>query len=103
MDDTTLTTPVAAVRPNTSRSRVVSDEKSEARELWFKTVVKVLKWKEGFKGKQQPTISEMITDKEWTAYYKETLKINTSTSKDKTLKKLKETEELIKKHGGFAS
>ncbi len=85
------------------RSRVVSDEKSEARELWFKTVVKVLKWKEGFKGKQQPTTSEMITAQEWAAYYKETLKINANTLKDKTVKKLKDTEELIKKHGGFAS
>ncbi len=95
----------AAPPPTThqGRSRVVSDEKSEARELWFKTVVKILKWKEGFKGKQQPSVSEMITDKEWTAYYKETIKINTSTSKDKTLKKLKETEELIKKHGGFVN
>jgi hypothetical protein len=107
MDDKTTpptqTDAVPPARPNNSRSRIVSDEKSEARELWFKTVVKVLKWKEGFKGKQQPTISEMITDKEWTAYYKETIKINSSTSKDKTLKKLKDTEELIRKHGGFAS
>lgn len=87
---------------NHVRSRIVSDEKSQARELWFKTVVKVLKWKEGFKGKQ-PTLSEMITDKEWTAYCKETLKINANTLKDKTMKKLKDTEELIKKHGGFAS
>ena len=92
-----------AARTNNSRNRAVSDEKSEARELWFKTVVKVLKWKEGFKGKQQPSISEMISEKEWAAYYKETLKINTGTSKEKTLKKLKETEELIKKNGGFAS
>jgi len=103
MDDTTQSPTDAPARPTASRSRIVSDEKSEARELWFKTVVKILKWKEGFKGKQQPTISEMISPKEWTAYYKETLKINTSTSKDKTLKKLKETEDLIKKHGGFAS
>jgi hypothetical protein len=103
MDDTTTAPTQTPIRPNNSRSRVVSDEKSEARELWFKTVVKILKWKEGFKGKQQPDISEMVSPKEWSAYYKETIKINTSTSKDKTLKKLKETEELIKKHGGFAS
>lgn len=105
MDDKTSTpteTPAPA-RPGNQRSKIVNDEKSEARELWFKTVVKVLRWKEGFKGKQQPSASEMITPAEWTAYYKETLKINTSTSKDKTLKKLKDTEELIKKHGGFAS
>ena len=95
--------PKTQARPNNSRNRAVSDEKSEARELWFKTVVKVLKWKEGFKGKQAPSVSEMITEKEWNAYYKETLKINTGTSKDKTLKKLKDTEELIKKHGGFAN
>jgi uncharacterized protein (DUF885 family) len=79
-----------------ARSKAVSDEKSEARELWFKTVVKVLKWKEG-KGKED---NALLTEKEWNAYYKETIKINTTT-KDKTLKKLKETEELIKKHGGF--
>lgn len=79
------------------RPKTVSDEKSEARELWFKTVVKVLKWKEG-KGKAD---IELITEKEWSAYSKETLKIN-ATSKDKAVKKLKETEELIKKHGGFA-
>lgn len=84
------------------RSRIVSDEKSEARELWFKTVVKVLKWKEGFKGKQA-NVSEMITSQEWAAYYKETLKINANTLKEKTVKKLKDTEELIRKHGGFAS
>lgn len=85
---------------NTNRNRIVSDEKSQQRELWFKTVVKVLKWKEGFKGKKTPDC-EPITPKEWSAYYKETLKINV-TLKDKTLKKLKETEEMIKKNGGFA-
>lgn len=102
MDDPSQT-PTQSAKPGNPRSKVVNDEKSEARELWFKTVVKVLKWKEGFKGKQQPTASEMITPGEWNAYYKETLKINVGTSKDKTLKKLKDTEELIKKHGGFAS
>lgn len=87
-------------RSNNSRSKTGSDEKAEARELWFKTVVKVLKWKEGGKGK---ATVDLITDKEWAAYCKETLKINAGTSKDKTTKKLKDTEELIKKHGGFAS
>lgn len=82
---------------NHARSKAVSDEKSEAREAWFKTVVKILKWKEG-KGRED---NEQIGEKEWNAYYKETLKINAAT-KEKTLKKLKETEELIKKHGGFA-
>lgn len=99
MDDTTATTSQSPARSN-SRSKAVNDEKSEARELWFKTVVKVLKWKEAGKGKASGT--ELITPKEWSAYYKETLKIN-ATVKDKTLKKLKDTEELIKKNGGFAS
>lgn len=81
-----------------AKSKAVNDEKSAARELWFKTVVKVLKWKEG-KGRNSV---ELITPKEWSAYCKETIKIN-ATSKDKTMKKLKDTEELIKKHGGFAS
>ena len=89
------------VKQNNSRSKIVNDEKSQARELWFKTVVKVLKWKEGVKGKA--SVTELITDKEWSAYCKETLKINVGTLKDKTLKKLKDTEELIKKHGGFAN
>lgn len=80
-----------------ARSKAVSDEKSEARELWFKTVVKILKWKEG-KGRED---NEQVSEKEWNAYYKETIKINVA-AKEKTLKKLKETEELIKKHGGFA-
>lgn len=92
--------PKSPVKPNSPRSKVVNDEKSEARELWFKTVVKVLKWKEG-KGKSSTL--ELISEKEWQAYCKETLKINASTLKDKTMKKLKDTEELIKKHGGFAS
>ena len=88
-------------RLNNSRNKNGSDEKAEARELWIKTVVKVLKWKENGKGKASGI--ELITDKEWTAYCKETIKINAGTLKDKTLKKLKDTEELIKKHGGFAS
>ncbi len=102
MDDKTETPAQTPARPTNPRSKVVNDEKSEARELWFKTVVKVLKWKEGYKGKLQPTVSEMITPGEWSAYYKETIKINVGTSKEKTLEKLKDTEELIKKHGGFA-
>lgn len=99
MDDPTQSPSESPVKSN-SRSRVVSDEKSEAREAWFKTVVKILKWKEAKGGKASNL--ELISDKEWTGYYKETLKINSGTSKDKTLKKLKETEELIKKNGGFA-
>lgn len=90
-------------KTNQSRNRAVSDEKSEARELWFKTVVKVLNWKDGPREKNQPVTADKITAKEWSAYYKETIRINAGTAKPKTLKKLQETEDLIKKHGGFAS
>lgn len=79
--------------------KTVSDEKAEAREAWYKTVVKVLKWKEGAKASGN---TEPITDKEWQAYVKETIKINAAGSKEKSVKRLKEIEELIKKHGGFA-
>lgn len=88
-------TPPAADGP---KNKAVSDEKAEAREAWYKIVIKVLKWKEGTRASG----TDPITDKEWNNYYKETIKINAQGSKDKTLKKLKETEDLIKKHGGFA-
>ncbi len=82
-----------------AKVKTVSDEKAEAREIWYKTVVKVLKWKEGAKASGN---TEPLTDKEWSAYVKETIKINAAGSREKSLKRLKEIEETIKKHGGFA-
>ncbi len=78
----------------------MNDEKAQERELWFKTVVKIISWKEG-PGEKKEVNAEKITSKEWVAYCKQTFKINTSSLKSKTQKKLDETEELIKKHGGF--
>lgn len=80
---------------------MVNDEKAQERELWFKTVVKIISWKEGPKEKKQVNASK-ISSQEWVAYCKQTLKINASSLKSKTMKKLEETEELIRKHGGFA-
>ena len=95
MDPNTITPPA---QPDGPKAKTVSDEKAEAREAWYKIVVKVLKWKEGTRAMG----TEPLTDKEWSNYCKETIKINAAGSKDKSLKRLKEIEELIKKHGGFA-
>lgn len=88
------------VKKPQANNRQVTLEKSQEREIWFKTVVKVLKWKEG---KAKSAGVDLISDKEWAVYCKETLKINANGPKAKTQQKLKETEDLIKKHGGFAS
>ncbi len=87
--------------PNTQKNKAINDEKAQERELWFKTVIKVISWKEGSSKTKQVT-AEKISEKEWIAYCKQTFKINTSSQKSTTQKKLDEIEELIKKHGGFA-
>lgn len=91
--------------PNIAKTQktknAAADEKSRERELWFKTVVKVLTWKDGPKEKQKE--APKITSAEWAAYCKQTLKNNGITLKSKTQARLKEAEELIKKHGGFAN
>ena len=89
------------IKPNQSKNKQISDEKAQERELWFKTVVKVISWKEG-PGEKKQVLAEKITSQEWISYCKQTIKINASTLKSKTQKKLQEVEELIKKHGGFA-
>ena len=86
---------------NPNKNKLVSDEKAKERELWFKTVVKIINWKEGKASKKQ-ALAEKISTKEWINYCQQTLKINSNTLKSKTMKKLEEVEELIKKHGGFA-
>lgn len=92
---------MSTIKPNQSKNKLVNDEKAQERELWFKTVVKIINWKEGPKEKKQVNSSK-ISNEEWVAYCKQTIKINTSTLKSKTMKKLEETEQLIRKHGGFA-
>lgn len=64
-------------------------------------MVKIISWKEGTANKKQVT-AEKISTEEWINYCKQTIKINANTLKSKTMKKLEEVEELIKKHGGFA-
>lgn len=87
---------------NLSKNKIASDEKSRERELWFKTVVKVLNWKDGLSGGKKQVTSEKISKDEWIAYCQQTLKINANTLRSKTMQKLHELEEVIKKHGGFA-
>lgn len=90
------------IRSNNSRNKLASQEKSEEREIWFKTVVKVINWKNGPKAGEKGITSEKISEKEWLNYCKTSFKINTSSLRSQTQKKLQEVEELIKKHGGFA-
>lgn len=87
---------------NNSRNKLASQEKSEEREIWFKTVVKVINWKNGPRAGESEITSEKISPKEWLNYCKQSFKINTSSLRSQTQKKLQEVEELIKKHGGFA-
>ncbi|HLC87732.1 MAG TPA: hypothetical protein VJG66_01595 [Patescibacteria group bacterium] len=90
------------IRSNNPRNKLASQEKSEEREIWFKTVVKVINWKNGPKAGEKEITSEKISEKEWLNYCKQSFKINTSSLKSQTQKKLQEVEELIRKHGGFA-
>ena len=99
-----MKTPVAT--PSTaphhrSYANAHNSEQADEREMWHKLVVKVISWKDGLLDGGIIKITDKITTKEWNNYYKRIIKTNTSYSKDRVLNTLKETKELIQRHGGF--
>lgn len=84
-----------------SHNRLVYQDKLEEREIWYKLVVKVLKWKDDLFSKDNFKLKDKITPKEWNVYAKRMILKNTSYDKEKVKANLKETKQLIKKNGGF--
>lgn len=85
-----------------SNIQLASKEKFEERETWHKLVVKIISWADGCWPGGAIKDVEKIALKEWTTYYKRTLKINGETNRQKVIRSLNERKELIKKNGGFA-
>ncbi|MBI3485552.1 hypothetical protein HY025_01255 [Candidatus Daviesbacteria bacterium] len=75
-------------------------DKPDEREIWYKIVVKIIRWKETLAKNNQNAL-EKITPKEWKIYYKGTIKHNSLEDKKKALKLLKETQKVIAEVGGF--
>lgn len=80
--------------------RQITQEKQDERASWHKLVVKVINWRGA--AKPNATEADKITAKEWTAYTKGVLKINTSARTETVKANLEEIKQKIKKHGGFA-
>lgn len=77
-------------------------EKLDAKENWYKLVVKIIVWKDAARKNDSSRLAEKITAKEWDAYSKGLLKTNVSYDKQRVLTQLKEVKEIIKSQGGFA-
>lgn len=76
-------------------------KKNDEREVWHKLVVKIISWKDGsFDGRAVRSATK-ITPKEWGIYSKRMIQINTTYGRQKVVSNLKETREMIRKHGGF--
>ena len=67
----------------------------------MKLVVKIISWQDGLISGGSVKTTDKITSKEWDTYYQRMIKTNTTYEKQKVLSKLHETQESIRKHGGF--
>ncbi|OGE23489.1 hypothetical protein A2688_01600 [Candidatus Daviesbacteria bacterium RIFCSPHIGHO2_01_FULL_38_8] len=86
----------------TARLREQSNqEKLEERELWYKLVVKIIRWKDQALCLGITRATDKITTEEWNTYHQGIVKINTTKTQEKVLSDLRKTEELIKKNNGF--
>lgn len=88
-------------RSNHPNTRLAYQEKFNEREAWHKLVVKIICWKDGLLEGGTVKFTDKITLKEWNTYFKRMIKTNTTYHKERVLNNLKETREMIKKHGGF--
>jgi hypothetical protein len=76
-------------------------EKLEAKENWYKLVVKIIVWKEGNAENRNIKQVSKITAKEWKAYCQGMAKTNLTYGKEKVDARLKETWIIINRHNGF--
>lgn len=79
----------------------VNQEKQEERETWLKLVVKIISWQDGLIAGGSVKVADKITPKEWETYFQRMIKTNTTYDKQKVLSKLQETQESIRRNGGF--
>lgn len=86
----------------TSNPKSIYQDQPDEREIWYKTVVKILCWKDGLREGSSIKATDKIGEKEWNNYCKVFTKINANSGKEKAAIKLKETKTLIEKHGGFS-
>lgn len=89
------------IRLGRSNIRLAYQERFNEREIWHKLVVKVISWKEGLLEGGIVKFKDKISAKEWGTYSRRTVERNTTWDKQKVLSLLKETRNMIKKHGGF--
>lgn len=82
-------------------TREAYQEKFEEREAWHKLVVKVIIWKDGLSETETRKLINKISLKEWRVYCQHMVKTNVTYGREKVLANLKETWQIIKKHGGF--
>lgn len=81
--------------------KILSLKKKAESDIVYRLVVKIISWKNGplVGGSLQKT--DRITAKEWAEYKKHLLMISKTDSPEKTMGKIKETQQIIQKHGGF--
>ncbi len=82
-------------------SKEAYQEKQDERELWYKIVVRVMRWVDDTPNDPDLPNIKKLTPLEWGAYCKRMLAINVTYGKDRTMDKLKKMEQLIKEHNGF--
>ncbi|MBI2022376.1 hypothetical protein HYS97_00800 [Candidatus Daviesbacteria bacterium] len=88
-------------KPNHINSRLAYQEKHEERESWHRLAVKVISWKGGLLEGGIIKVTDKISPKEWATYSKYMIKTSTTYSRQRVLSNLKDTEEKIRKNGGF--
>jgi hypothetical protein len=88
-------------KQNHSNTSAASLDKLQERETWYKLVVKIINWKDGFLGENVKRAHDKVTAKEWSLYSKGMTSSNTTYSKEKVSALLNETKAKIKEHGGF--
>lgn len=76
-------------------------QKAAASEAIHKMVIKVISWKSGLMAGASIISTNKISQKEWNKYKRHILTISKTESKERVLGKLRETQELISKNGGF--
>lgn len=81
-------------------AKLALKKKQQEADAWYKIVVKVIQWQD-IKTMEQRLPVKKISLTEWQQYCDKMLSISVTWGKSKTLEKLKDTENLIKKHRGF--
>lgn len=85
-----------AIRPCNNHRHLsqICQEKAEEREIWYRLVVRIIKWKEGLGG-------DKISTADWDTYCDRIIKISITNGKERTLENLRETQRIIQNRGGF--